>query len=39
VSFDQIDPDVFGEELLLDAYAQVERIAAMGIAVRSSIRV
>ena len=27
----ELDPDVFGEELDLDAYAGVERIAAIGV--------
>lgn len=29
-AIEEIDPDVFGEELDLDAYAEVERIAAIG---------
>ena len=30
VSVEEIDPDVFGEELEQPAYAEVERIAAIG---------
>ena len=31
---EEIDPDVFGEELLCPAYAEVERIAAVGIRIQ-----
>ena len=34
----EIDPDVFGEELSEEAYADVERIAALGIKIRRSTR-
>ena len=38
-SYDEIDPDVFGEELERPGYAQVERIAAVGlVASRSPAR-
>lgn len=30
LAYEEIDPDVFGEELERDAYAEVERIAAIG---------
>jgi methylase of polypeptide subunit release factors len=33
VQIDEIDPDVFGEELDQPAYAMVERIAALGITI------
>ena len=32
--YEEIDPDVFGEELLQPAYEQVDRIAAVGLSVR-----
>ena len=37
-SFDceELDPDVFGEELLESGYEEVERIAAVGIAIRKA---
>ena len=38
LSVEEIDPDVFGEELLEDVYAGVERIAALGIKIRRSSR-
>lgn len=31
--YEEIDPDVFGEELLKPAYAEVERIAAVGLVI------
>lgn len=31
VSYSEIDPDIFGEELLHPAYSEVERIAAVGL--------
>ena len=34
VTIEEIDPDVFGEELETPAYANVERIAALGILIR-----
>jgi methylase of polypeptide subunit release factors len=34
-SAEEIDPDVFGEELEIPAYASVERLAAVGITIRS----
>jgi SAM-dependent methyltransferase len=34
-SYEEIDPDVFGEELETDSYNQVERIAAVVLTVRS----
>jgi len=36
--YEELDPDVFGEELSLPAYAKVERIAAVGLMVRVSAR-
>jgi len=33
--FDEIDPDVFGEELSTPAYKNVERISAVGLVVRA----
>lgn len=33
-SYEELDPDVFGEELLGSAYADVDRIAAVGLVVR-----
>lgn len=36
--YDEIDPDVFGEELEQPQYAQVERIAAVGLLARRRIR-
>jgi 23S rRNA G2069 N7-methylase RlmK/C1962 C5-methylase RlmI len=33
VLYEEIDPDVFGEELAVTEYAQVERIAAVGLKV------
>ncbi len=35
-TYEEIDPDVFGEELEQPAYAQVERIAAVSLIVRRS---
>jgi methylase of polypeptide subunit release factors len=35
-TYEEIDPDVFGEELEQPAYAQVERIAAVSVVVRRS---
>lgn len=35
-SFEEIDPDVFGEELGEPAYGQVERIAAVGVVIDRS---
>lgn len=32
--YEEIDPDVFGEELIQPAYEQVDRIAAVGLSVR-----
>jgi hypothetical protein len=32
-SYDELDPDVFGEELEMPAYATVERIAAVVLTV------
>lgn len=34
--YEEIDPDVFGEELAQPAYAEVDRIAAVGLVVRAS---
>jgi hypothetical protein len=34
VTYEELDPDVFGEELEQAQYAQVERIAAVGLRVR-----
>ena len=34
--YEELDPDVFGEELMQPAYAQVDRIAAVGLSVRRS---
>jgi methylase of polypeptide subunit release factors len=34
VTYEELDPDVFGEELEQSHYAQVERIAAVGLMVR-----
>jgi len=36
VQYEQVDVDVFGEELVIPAYARVERIAAVGLSVRVS---
>ncbi|HEX4351601.1 MAG TPA: hypothetical protein VHZ95_01780, partial [Polyangiales bacterium] len=33
VTYESIDPDVFGDELAQPAYAEVERIAAVGLKV------
>jgi methylase of polypeptide subunit release factors len=32
--YEEIDPDVFGEELIQPAYEQVDRVAAVGLSVR-----
>ena len=32
--YDEIDPDIFGEELERPRYAEVERIAAIGAVIR-----
>jgi methylase of polypeptide subunit release factors len=34
IEMEEIDPDVFGEELEQQAYAEVERIAAIGVVIR-----
>jgi methylase of polypeptide subunit release factors len=34
--YEELDPDIFGEELLSDAYAQVERIAAVGLILKAN---
>ena len=34
VSYDELDPDVFGEELSLEGYDEVDRIAVVGVVVR-----
>jgi release factor glutamine methyltransferase len=36
VSYEELDPDVFGDELERPSYAKVERIAAVGLRVRGS---
>ena len=36
LAVEELDPDVFGEELETPAYAEVERLAAMGIVLRSA---
>lgn len=36
VEYEELDPDVFGDELAQPAYANVERIAAVGLKVRDS---
>lgn len=36
LSYEELDPDVFGSELASHAYAEVERIAAIGAVVRAS---
>jgi hypothetical protein len=36
VTYEELDPDVFGEELERPNYARVERIAAVGLRVRGS---
>jgi release factor glutamine methyltransferase len=36
ISYEELDPDVFGDELERPNYAQVERIAAVGLQVRGS---
>jgi methylase of polypeptide subunit release factors len=38
VRIEEIDPDVFGEELEQPAYAEVERIAAIGAVIRKRLR-
>jgi 23S rRNA G2069 N7-methylase RlmK/C1962 C5-methylase RlmI len=38
VEYDELDPDVFGEQLASEQYAKVERIAVVGLTVRASAR-
>jgi hypothetical protein len=34
--YEELDPDVFGEELSMSGYADVDRIAVVGLHVRMS---
>lgn len=38
VEYEELDPDVFGEQLASEQYAKVERIAVVGLTVRAAAR-